>query len=316
MKVVTDFSVIANDPLYDAKAPCSVENYETLVFEYRFREISLCQFLDDGAKELCKQEHNHGWYMQTKDGARTLVGYDCGDDKLQASEKYQLDKRRIEAAQNETHCIERLDDIVADRPATSERLRSISSRIKGCRAKLDRLNVRIPRNIEHAVSNMSAGRAQVIVRIIDEKKNDKGKTIETNYIPFSLGAVQGARIFAQPSRVTRLEGAAFAIREALNDAVADPSQGIIKLQRWIKQIDALPKLDTDVSEVESEIRVYTDPDNLQRQIFLTDNWPDQIRMASLSIEYSGKSRKQDPEQLIHDYSAAIRAANRGRDFTI
>ncbi len=316
MKVVTDFSVIANDPLFDKNAACTLDNFDALVFEYRLPEIHSCQFMEHGAKQLCNQEHNHGWYMQTKEGARTCVGFDCGDTKLEASTKYQLDKRRIEIAQTETHCIERLDDIVANRLATAARLDSINVRLKACRDKLNRLQLRVPKGVADAVGRLSLGRAHVNVKIIDERTDSKGNKSVT-YIPFSLGVVQGIRVFAQPSRVTRLEGSAFAIREALGQAVPDTSQGIRRMQRWIKQIDNLPKLDSEVSEVEAEIAAYATPNNLQLQIFLTNNWPDQIRMASVAIEYAGNTiSTKDPEQLIRDYSEQIRAANRGRDFKV
>ena len=87
-RLITDFSEIKARPDFDALAPCTLDNFASIVTGYRFSHNVICQV--HKVEGRCGHQHLEGWLGKTKNGKEVLIGSHCGPKYFGASNDSKL----------------------------------------------------------------------------------------------------------------------------------------------------------------------------------------------------------------------------------
>src|SRR5687767_14709918 len=80
-------------PHFDPETPITLENFESLIHEYHFREEVICQVRKvDGN---CGHKHRHDWLGKTRDGKEGLIGGDCASKTFNADQNFARERSRV-----------------------------------------------------------------------------------------------------------------------------------------------------------------------------------------------------------------------------
>ena len=194
---------ILREPHFRPDEPIDVDSYAMLVGWYAFAdEPLLCCVLKPTGK-LCSRKHGRGWVARRKDGAVTLIGGDCAQDKFAAGSIALHDMKR---ADNEITRLERegrLQTLLADREAKIAELGRVLDELKELHTHFDRLATATgPSTWARIGTQALSGSTRVTVQgFTPAIRDEAGDVISPpKVVPIPVGNLPGVRACA-PGRV-------------------------------------------------------------------------------------------------------------------
>jgi hypothetical protein len=320
--VVTDFAEVESREDYDPSAEINPDNFKSLAFEYQFSDWVYCQVkANKEKKNMCGHEHKHGYFGMTKDGRGGLIGGDCGEQYFGALVGWRSEVRRLDNAKALAQRLDDLETLLADSERHESRIAELTQRLDQLYAELKYVVGKLTRPVETRLHHMGKGSSTAVVlrfcRVEYEEDNEGKEKPVYSYYEERIGNVVGANLEGQGIALLNSQDQLKRAKRALLEANADPTRGFAQLGRWIDQISALDDIEKATAKIAQTLNLYTRPDNLKLQIFLTADPRSQRAMAALAIEFAGASWKvADPDELIQQYREQIMAAHKNRTFTV
>jgi hypothetical protein len=109
-------------PEFSLDCEITEQNFSHIIGPTRFTKDTKvrCQIRQPDNHYRCKQEHWNGWVAANGRGEEGYIGSVCGDRDLNSSERYRLEKKRVNAEVRLIEFLEILDDLLADLNDKSE----------------------------------------------------------------------------------------------------------------------------------------------------------------------------------------------------
>lgn len=319
-RLIRDFLEIDARADFDPDAPCTLENFASIVAPYRFPDDDLhaCQVhkpelhKPDGR---CGHLHFNGWLAKLKDGRTVLVGSSCGPKYFDAHETFKFEMRRIEREVDITDLMERLGELIGDRAACESDVAAAFARLRAARDSRKAIFERLPYAIRRTVENMArTGNSRVLLQIQYEETDENGKK-HREWIDQPLGTVAGTNIH-QTDLAQEASTKLWAMKQTLDEAVLDREAGYKTLKNWVETLGQMPSITTAIQEIEHRNQVFGVPENVGLLVYVDPNRNLQREVARLALELSGADQPTDAqaETFLRERDTAIRERNGGRNW--
>lgn len=286
----TDLTVVGKREKYDPDCTISLENFQSLVAEVKIRSELRCQFEIDGSR--CNNIFNNGWLARRSDSREGLIGCECGNKHLLASEMFIRDRDRLHREQRMENHLEALNSLLANRDAVIERWRRVNQSLSAARATMRGAEDRLPSGVFKKLRDMAKRRNPTVYVEVqrveiekDEKGNDKRRVFWDRR---DLGNLIGLEAW-NPEPALDLFKTLDEIKDTISKARADGAEKESQLRKWRETLEQLPHCDNGVAQYARAVAAFLTRENYRLLCHLVDREDEKVQVAMAILGLRGGS---------------------------
>lgn len=305
------FDDIYDNYVIDFERILTKESYSVPIRPYRLiKPDAKCQYLKKGKR--CGQDHQHGYIVECKDGARVLIGNCCALNHLGLDdEKIVGHFKALSAAERQSIRRHRVENTLAEREQLIERIKTALKMLRALQDQASRFTSNLPEKVvANLLDRWKRNSTEIIweYMIVRQGKDDSGKRYtEKNWYPHSYGRVKGLGLWLELEDqgyshklydfLRRLDS--IPVKQRLSEAELYEAEATFQ---YIAELGLIERELANQSELLSE---FGDPANLLLTVQLFANKVLRAQAVEAVHRLIGEPCKASPERFVADIDQAL-----------
>jgi hypothetical protein len=303
----------------DVSCMITVESFAGVVDPYHFTEEAdwvKCQLKSRRGKGRCQKPHGIGWVVRDQDGKVAYIGGDCADIQLDANKHYISEAAR---KRNELR-IGRLVESINAKLSESFRAQvsAAQTRHQELTADIEQKRSAWPQALLMRIREFAkSARRDVIVEYGYPERDEKKRTVRTEWQPLAIGSLAGVDMF-NAAGLRSIGARLRAIYSAASGDKATYEDRAHALGSRARTLSDLSQCEAELATFAAAIERFYRPENLQLLYALVRANADRREVATAVLQASGVSRpsQNEVDQAIRSWRSDVSSRNSGHDFRI